>query len=212
MKLPRVILADDHTLFAEAFRALLQPSCDVVATVSDGRALVRTALSLAPDLVLVDLAMPVLNGLEAMRRFRLKNRVIKTIFLTMNGNPDIAAEALQAGAFGFLLKTSAASELLQAIPKVLKGERYITLSVAQAMEEAFIRNATPRQSTRTPTSRQYEVIQLLAEGKAMKEVAASLNITERTVAFHKYGVMRKLGLKTTADLIRYVVKNGIVSA
>jgi len=210
MTLPRVILADDHTMVMEAFRKLLEPSYKVIDIVADGRALVRAALAQKPDLLLVDVGMPLLNGLEASRQLKEKNQSIKIIFLTMNDDPDIAEEAMRTGAFGFLLKTSAPSELLHAIQEALKGRRYVTPLIARAMEEAFIRHPGPKRKDKVPTPRQYEVIQLLAEGKAMKEAADILNITERTVAFHKYRAMEELGLRTSADLIQYAVKNRIV--
>lgn len=212
MKLPRVILADDHTILAEAFRFLLQESYEIVATVADGRALVQAALSLHPDLIVVDIGMPLLNGLEASRQLRVKNSSIKTIFVTMNEDPDVAEEAMRAGASGYLLKTSAATELLHALQDAQKGKRYITPRIARAMEDSFIRRPGPKKTEKAPTPRQYEVIQLLAEGKAMKEAAQILNITERTIAFHKYRAMEELGLKTSADLIQYALKNRIIAA
>jgi DNA-binding NarL/FixJ family response regulator len=210
MKLPRVIVADDHTIVIEAFRKLLEPHCNVVATATDGRELLVAALSLNPDLILADIAMPFLNGLEAVRQLRAKNTGTKIVFLTMNDDPDVAGEAMRTGASGYLLKTSTTTELLYAIQRALKGKPYVTPRIAQAMEEAFVRG--PRKNVKLPTPRQREVIQLLAEGKGMKEAADILNITTRTVAFHKYGAMEELGLKTSADLIQYAVRAHIVAA
>lgn len=212
MKLPRVILADDHTVLTEALRAFLQSSCEIVATASDGRELVRAALSLNPDLVVIDVAMPPLNGLDAARQLREKNPEIKIIFLTMNEDPDIANEAMHLGSSGFLLKSSAGSELLHAIQQALKGKRYVSERIMRAMEESFIRGNGPRAQGKAPTPREREVIQLLAEGKPMKEVAHILNVSERTVAFHKYRAMERLRLKSTAELIQYAVKTGMVAA
>jgi len=212
MKLPRVILADDHTLLLEAFRKLLEPRFDVVRTVSDGRALVESALALLPDVVLVDVAMPILNGLDAGRQIRAKLPGIKLIYLTMNEDPDLAMEAMRVGASGYLLKYSSATELFQAIALVLKGKRYVTPSIARGMKEADIRDPRPNVQRKTLTPRQREVAQLLAEGKSMKEAAAVLKVTPRTVAFHKYQMMDDLGLKTTADLIRYAIKNRVTAA
>jgi DNA-binding NarL/FixJ family response regulator len=210
MKHPRVILADDHTIVIEAFRKLLEPYCDVVATATDGRKLLAAALSLNPDVILVDVAMPLLNGLEAARQVRARNAGTKIVFLTMNDDPDIAVEAMQTGASGYLLKTSTGSELLYAIQQALRNKRYVTPRIERAMEESLVRG--PRKNGKAPTPRQREVIQLLAEGKGMKEVADIMNITSRTVAFHKYRAMEDLGLKTSADLIQYAVKTQIVAA
>jgi DNA-binding NarL/FixJ family response regulator len=210
MKFPRVILADDHTIVREAFRKLLELHCEVVASVVDERALLEAAFSLDPDLILVDVAMPLLNGLEAARRLRVEHPRTKIVFLTMNDDPDIALEAMRVGASGYLLKTSVASELFHAIHEVFRGRSYVTPGIAQGMEESFARG--PRKNGKIPTARQREVIQLLAEGKAMKEVADIMNITSRTVAFHKYRAMEDLGFKTTADLIQYAVRTQIVAA
>jgi len=210
MKLPRVILADDHTLVAEALRQLIAPHFDVVATVADGRALLSTALSLKPDVVVVDVAMPLLNGLEACRQLKAKMPGVKLVFLTMNEDPELAVEAMKMGASGYVLKKSAASELLRAIEAALRGKSHITSQIARGMQESFIRNPQGRSQPGSLTPRQREVVQLLAEGKSMKEAAALLSITPRTVAFHKYRVMQELGLKTTADLVQFAVKSRIV--
>jgi DNA-binding NarL/FixJ family response regulator len=210
MKFPRVLIADDHALVLEAIRTLLEPQCEVVATVTDGRALVESAVMLKPDVVLIDIAMPLLNGLEAVRQLKAKMPGVKLVCLTMNEDSEIGAEAMRAGASGYLLKKSAASELFHAIQEVLKGRSYITPEIARGMQETFIRD--PRQVTRRTvlTSRQREVTQLLAEGKSLKEAAHLLNVTPRTVAFHKYQIMAEMKLKSTADLVRFAIKNGIV--
>jgi DNA-binding NarL/FixJ family response regulator len=210
MKLPRILIADDHRLVLEAIRKLLEPQCEIVATVTDGRALVESVAMLQPDIVLIDIAMPLLNGLEAVRQLKTKVPRVKLICLTMNEDSEIAAEAIRAGASGYLLKQSAASELFHAIQEVLRGRSYITPEIARVMQEMFIRD--PSQVTRRTvlTSRQREVTQLLAEGKSLKEAAHVLNVTPRTVAFHKYQIMAEMKLKSTADLIRFAIKNGIV--
>jgi DNA-binding NarL/FixJ family response regulator len=210
MKFPRILIADDHALVLEAIRKLLEPRCDVVATVTDGRALVESALMLKPDVVLIDIAMPLLNGLEAVRQLKAKAPGLKLICLTMNEDSDLGAEAMRAGASGYLLKKSAASELFYAIQEVLIGRSYVTPEIASGMQESFVRDPRPVARRRTLTSRQREVTQLLAEGKSLKEAASVLNVTPRTVAFHKYQIMAEMNLKSTADLVRFAMKNSIV--
>jgi DNA-binding NarL/FixJ family response regulator len=210
MKLPRLVLADDHTIIVEAFRKLLESHADVVGTVSDGRALLESVPQLKPDLVVVDIGMPLMNGLEAVLRLKEIMPAVKVIFLTMNEDPDLAIEAMRCGASGYLLKSSAASELINAIRTALKGRSYVTPQIARGMQKAFINDPRPRARAKTLTPRQREVVQLLAEGKSMKEVASVLNVTPRTVAFHKYRVMEELGLATTADLIQFAIKSRIV--
>jgi DNA-binding NarL/FixJ family response regulator len=210
MKLPRVILADDHKILVEAFRKLLEPHYEIVATVADGRALLDAAGALKPDVILLDIGMPLLNGLEAARQLKTKLPTVKLIFLTMHEDPDLAVEAMRAGASGFLLKTSASSELLHAIQEALKGKTYITPQISKGMESSFIRDPRGRQRPKSLTPRQCEVVQLLAEGKSMKEIADLLHVTPRTVAFHKYRTMEELALKSTAELIQFAIKNHIV--
>ena len=210
MKLPRVILADDHTLIAEALHQLIAPQFDVVATVADGRALLEFAASLKPDVVVVDIAMPLLNGLEAGRQIKQKMPGVKFIFLTMNEDPELAVEAMGLGASGYVLKTSVALELLQAMQAALRGKFYVTPQIARGMQESFVRNPQGGNHHKSLTPRQGEVAQLLAEGKSMKEAANILQVAPRTVAFHKYRIMQDLGLKTNADLIRFAIKNRIV--
>jgi DNA-binding NarL/FixJ family response regulator len=212
MKLPRAILADDHKILAEAFRKLLEPHCDIVATVSDGRALLNVAATLKPDLIVLDIGMPLLNGLEAGRQLKKKMPAVKLIFLTMHQDPDLAVEAMHSGASGYLLKTSAPSELLHAIQEALKGRSYITPEIARGMEKSFIRDPNGRTQPKSLTPRQREVVQLLAEGKSMKETADVLNVTPRTVAFHEYRTMERLALKSTAELFQFAIKNHIVVA
>jgi DNA-binding NarL/FixJ family response regulator len=209
MKLPRVILADDHTLVAEALHQLIAPHFDVVAKVADGRALVDAALSLKPDAAVVDVAMPLLNGLEACRQLKAKMPGLKLIFLTMNEDPELAVEAIRAGASGYVLKKSAGSELLEAIRAALRGKSHITEQIARGIEDSFIRNPNGKAHPKSLTPRQREVVQLLGEGKSMKEAATALSVTPRTVAFHKYRVMQELGFKTNADLVQFAMKRQV---
>jgi DNA-binding NarL/FixJ family response regulator len=210
MKPPRVILADDHRIVAEALSQLVAPYFNVVATVADGHALIEAALSLKPDVAVVDVAMPLLNGLEAGRQLKTKMPGLKLIFLTMNEDPELAAEAISIGASGYVLKTCAGSELLQAIRAVLRGKSHITRQIARAMRGSFIHNSRGKGHCKSLTLRQREVVQLLAEGKSMKEAANVLSVTERTVAFHKYRAMRRLRVETNADLIQFAVRDHIV--
>jgi DNA-binding NarL/FixJ family response regulator len=210
MKLPRAILADDHSLVAEALCGLVAQSFDVVATVADGHNLVASAVALKPDIIVVDIAMPLLNGLDACRQLKQKIPCVKFVFLTMNEDPELAVEAMKSGASGYVLKTSAASELLQAMKMALRGQCYVTPQIARGMQQSFIRNPQGASRPRSLTARQREVVQLLAEGKSMKEAAWVLNVTPRTVAFHKYRIMQDLGFKTNADLIQFAMKSRIV--
>lgn len=203
----RVMLADDHTILVEAFRRLLEPHFEVVGTASDGRALLETARQLNPDVIVVDIGMPLMNGLEAGLRLKEQMPAVKLIFLTMKEDPALAMEAMRSGASGYLLKSSAAAELIRAIQMVVKGRTYVTPQIARGMEKSFIHTPRPRQRAKALTPRQREVVVLLAEGKSMKEVASVLNVTPRTVAFHKYRIMEELNLKTTADLIQFAIKS-----
>jgi DNA-binding NarL/FixJ family response regulator len=212
MKLPRAILADDHTLVLEAFRKLLEPTCDIVATVGDGRALLNVAPALQPDVAVIDVGMPRLNGLDAARQLRQIIPVTKLIFLTMNEDPELALEAMRSGASAYLLKNSAAAELIRSIRTALKGGRYVTPRIARGMQESFMRDPQPKNWDREITPRQREVLQLLAEGKSMKEVADILSITPRTVAFHKYRMMEDQGIRTSAELIQLGIKKHVLVA
>jgi len=209
MSRPRILLADDHTLLLDAFKALLEPEFDVVATVVDGRTLLDECARLHPDVVVLDIAMPLLNGLDAGRQLRSRRDVPKLIYLTMNPNPDLASEALQFGASGYVLKSSAATELTQAIREALKGRSYITPLIAGEVVGAL---AGSRDGKPELTARQREVLQLLAEGRSMKQAADILNVAPRTVAFHKYRMMEQLGLKTSAELIRFAVRASLVAS
>jgi len=210
VKRPRVILADDHKLVAEALRNLIASDFDVVAIASDGHELLALAEALKPDVVVVDIAMPLLNGLEAGRQLKEEMPGVKLIFLTMNEDPDLAREAMNAGASGYVLKKSAASELVDALSAAIRGKSYVTRQIARGMQESFIRDPNGRGHARSVTPRQRQVVQLLAEGKSMKEAADVLKVTPRTVAFHKYRLMQDLGLKTNAEVVQFAIKNRIV--
>jgi DNA-binding NarL/FixJ family response regulator len=210
MRLPRIIVADDHALVAEALCKLAAPCAEVVATVGDGRALIEIAMTLKPDLVMVDLAMPLLNGLDAAKELKKRLPSVKLIFLTMNEDPDLAVEAVRCGANGYLLKKSAGSELLDAIRAAMAGRVYITPKISRGMQESFIRDPQGAKRGKPITPRQREVVQLLAEGKPMKVVADILRVAPRTVAFHKYRVMQDLGLKTSAELVQFALRNKII--
>jgi DNA-binding NarL/FixJ family response regulator len=206
-----VILADDHRLLREAFAQLLAAECDVVGAVGDGRALLEAARELQPDVVVIDVAMPLLNGLDAARQLLRELPGTKVIFLTMSEDPDVAAEAFRAGASGYLLKNSAAAELLQAIREVSQGRSYVTPLATRGMVDQFLHPSGPAKKAGELSLRQREVLQLLAEGHTMKEIARILKIAPRTVAFHKYGMMEELGIKTSAELVQFAVKQHIVS-
>jgi len=210
MRRPRVVVADDHVMIAEAFEKLLSPSCDIVGKVADGRALLTAVRELRPDVVVVDISMPLLNGLTAARQIRELDPEIKLVFVTMNEDPDLAAEAFRAGASAYLLKRSAASELLTAIQQVMQHRSYVTPLVTQGMVGSLMHGGREGKDRHELTPRQREVVQLLAEGRSMKQVAAILNIAPRTVAFHKYRLMEQINVTTNAELIQYAMKHHIV--
>jgi DNA-binding NarL/FixJ family response regulator len=211
--LPRILIADDHTLVAEACKKLLEAEYEIVATVSDGRALVRAAVALRPHLIIVDVSMPLLNGLDAGQQVKEFLPSVKLVYLTMNHDADLAAEAFRRGASGFLLKTCAASELAIAVREVLKGKSYLSPMIAKDTVDFLLRQDKKLidESDRL-TERQREVLQLLAEGKCMKEVGGVLNITTRTVAFHKYRIMEVLNAKSSAELVQYAIRNHLIAA
>jgi len=207
------LIADDHTLVAEACKKLLESDYEVVATVSDGRALVRAAVELRPQLIIVDVAMPLLNGLDAGQQIKELTPAVKLVYLTMNPDADLAAEAFRRGASGYLLKTCAASELAIAVREVLKGKSYLSPMIAKDTVDFLLRQDKKMiDEADRLTERQREVLQLLAEGKCMKEVAAVLNITTRTVAFHKYRIMEVLDAKSSAELVQYAMRNHLIAA
>jgi len=211
MNRPRVLLADDHRLLREAFAQLLAPTCEVVGTVGDGHALLDAAHGLRPDVVVLDVAMPLLNGLDAARQIKRSMPDVKVVFLTVSEDPDLAAEAFRCGAAGFLLKNSAASELSLAIQEVMHGRSYVTPLATRGMVSTFLQEQEPAKKSGELSTRQREVLQLLAEGHTMKEIARILKITSRTVAFHKYSMMEELGIKSSAELVQYAVKHHVVS-
>ncbi|PYY03935.1 MAG: DNA-binding response regulator [Acidobacteria bacterium] len=211
MNKPTVLLADDHMMIAEAFRHLLEPQYHVIATVSDGRALLEAALELKPGVVVVGVGMPLLNGLSAGQQLKQRMRRTKLVYVTMNEDPDVAAEALRTGASAYLLKSSAASELLKSIHEVLRGGTYVTPKIKALIEDSFIRSNKPKTAEKKLTPRQVEVLQLLAEGKTMKEVGSVLSLTARTVAFHKYRIMDVLNFRSNAELVQFALRNNILS-
>jgi len=211
MNPPRVLLADDHRLLREAFARLLEKDCEVVGAVADGRALVTAAAELKPDIVVLDIAMPLLNGLEAARQLRRRMPDVRLIFLTVSEDPDLAAEAFRVGASAYLLKNSAASELFQAIREVAQGRSYVTPLAKKGVFNTLRVPPEPKNQKATSSPRQREVLQLLAEGHTMKQVARILKITPRTVAFHKYRMMAELGIKSNAELVQFAIKEHIVS-
>ena len=211
MKRPRVLLADDHKMLLDALKKVLEPRYEVAGAVSDGRALLQAAAKLQPDIIVLDIAMPLLNGLDAARQLSRTMPKVKLIFMTMNEDPDLVGEAFRAGASGYLLKRAAAFELTEAIDKVMKGGTYVTPSAAEGQTNISLREPKARNHVAEPTPRQREVIQLLAEGRSMKEAADVLKITKRTIAAHKYAVMELLQLKTNAELVQYAIKHRIIS-
>jgi DNA-binding NarL/FixJ family response regulator len=207
---PKVILADDHAMLLAAFEKLLAPACDVVGTFTDGRAVVEAAERLRPDVLVLDISMPVLNGMDVCRQLRPVLPRARWIFLTVNEDADCAVEAFRLGASAYLLKASAVSELFAAIQMAARGERFVTplLSRGASLEQFLKTSAAP--GANELTSRQRQVLRLLADGRAMKQVADELKVTPRTVAFHKYTLMKQLGVKTNAGLFRAAVKLGLV--
>jgi DNA-binding NarL/FixJ family response regulator len=211
MAKPRVLLADDHVLLLEACEKMLSPEFQIPAVFTDGRALLAAAPGLKPDAIVLDIGMPLLNGLDAGKELKKLIPGVRLIFLTMYPDPDLAREAIRAGASAYLLKTSAASELVKAIKEALKGRVYVTPSIARAMQDSFINNPEGKHVSKELTQRQREVLQLLAEGRPMKEAAYILDVSTRTIAFHKYRMMEQLGLKSSAELIQFAVSQHLVS-
>jgi DNA-binding NarL/FixJ family response regulator len=205
-------MADDHSLILAGLRKLVEEDCDVVGTVEDGRALVEAAQQLRPDLILLDISMPLLNGLEAARQLRSLVPDCKLIFLTMHASPTYATEAFQAGASGYLLKRSAASELGLAIASVLQGQHYLTPLLTKEVLDSVLKPSTGERGEPVSgalTARQREVLQLVAEGHGTKEIATILSVSVKTVEFHKSRIMQHLDLHTTADLTKYAIIHGI---
>jgi DNA-binding NarL/FixJ family response regulator len=205
---PKILIADDHAVFAEALRLLLEKKYDVVGTVPDGRALIGAAADLAPDVVVVDIGMPLLNGLDAARRIKEQAPKVKLVFLTMQDNPALAAAVMEMGPVGFVLKQSAGSELLKAIELVLQGKSYLAPKLRT--EDWATMKQRARQFTKGLTTRQREIVQLWAEGLSIKEIGARLNLSEKTIEFHKHHVMEAFNLKSNSELVLFALKQGLV--
>jgi DNA-binding NarL/FixJ family response regulator len=210
MSLPRVVLADDHTLVVEGFRRLLEDKCDLVGTVGDGRALLEAVSDLKPDIIILDISMPVMNGIEAARRLKDTHPEVKTVFITMHADPAYVRAAFKAGASAYLLKRSVGEELSQALRAVESGNFYVTPLVTREVIDGLLRgdDAAPSQGSEL-TARQREVLQLLAEGHSVKEIAGMLTVSPRTVEFHKAQIMDQLNLHTTVELVKYAIAQGL---
>ena len=206
----RVLIADDHRLVGELCKNLLEAEFDVVGIVTNGHDLIEAADKLEPDAIVVDIAMPMLNGLSAGKQVKATLPEVKLVYLTMNTDPELALEAFRRGASGYLLKTCAASELVIAVREVLKGDKYLCSSLRESVDYLRWEQRKMVAEADRLTQRQREVLQLLAEGKVMKEIARILGMTRRTVAFHKYRIMEVLGAKTNSELVRYAVRNQIL--
>jgi DNA-binding NarL/FixJ family response regulator len=206
----RVLLADDHRIFLEGLKGLLEPEYDLVGTVEDGRALVKEAERLCPDVIVADISMPLLNGIEAVRQIKKSAHRIKVVFLTMHPDVSFAALAFEVGASGYVIKRSASRELVTAINDAMMGKTYVTPEIAGELIQSY-KKAQPGENVfyQKLTGRQKEVLQLIAEGHSAKEIADILCISVRTVERHKYNMMQELNLKTTADLVKYAIKQGI---
>lgn len=208
---PRVVIADDHLMVMEGFRNILQSECEIVGTVDNGRSLLKVAMELKPDVILLDISMPLLNGVEAARELRRIVPDTKLVFVTMHGDATYVAGAFRAGASGYVLKRCASEELVSAIREVLRGRKYITPLVRKdVMGNSSGYPSLSGDLSGELTDRQREVLQLVAEGHPVKEIAAILKISSKTVAFHKSNVMRRLGIHSTAELTRYAVEHGII--
>ena len=211
MTKPRLLIADDHKIFAEGLKRLLNADFDIAGVVEDGRELVAAAEKLRPDVIVADISMPMLNGIEAVRQIKKVHPEIKVVFLTMHPDVAYAVNAFETGASGYVLKNSAPDELITAIREGLKGRTYVTPLIAGKLLHSYQSGARSGADTVLSLSlRQREVLQLLAEGRSAKEIAAILNISTKTVEYHKYRMMDDLGIKTAAELTRYAVKQGIV--
>ncbi|MGA9965938.1 MAG: response regulator transcription factor [Terriglobales bacterium] len=207
---PRVLIADDHSIVAAGLRLVLEKSCDVIGIIPDGRQLLIEAPKLKPDVIVLDIGMPFLNGLDAAERLKPLLPDVKFVFLTMMDDRNLAAAALNLGAVGYVLKGSVVSELLKAVSEVLQGKSYVTPRLRA--ENWAAREARAQQRSKDLTPRQKDVLQLLAEGRRTKEIADILNVSERTVMFHKYHIMQSFNLKSNADLVLLAIKHHLISA
>ena len=207
---PRVLIADDHSIVAEGLRSLLEKSYDVIGVVQDGRQLLVEARALKPDVIVLDIGMPLLNGLDAGEQLKASLPAAKFVFLTMKDDANLAAAALRLGPVGYVLKSAGASELLKAVSEVLRGRSYVTAKLRA--ENWAVRDARARQFSKGLTPRQQEVLQLLAEGRPMKEVADILKVSEKTVMFHKYHIMRAFNLRNNAELVLFALNRHLISS
>ena len=212
MQRTRVILADDHVLILGALKSLLEPEFEIVGTFADGHTLVEEAPKLKPNVIVLDIGMPIMNGLSAGQRLKQSMPAVKLIYLTMNQEREMAAEVFRLGANGYLLKNSAVSELVKCIRTVLRGESYVTPLMTEDVIGSPVNHFKNLKSTCHLTLRQKEVLQLLAEGRSMKEAAYILNVSPRTVAFHKYTMMEHLNLKSSAELVHFAVNSQLLAA
>ena len=203
----RLLIADDHTLLAEACKHLLEPEFDVVGIADNGRALLQLASELKPEIVILDIAMPQLNGLDAGKQIKHLLPATKLVFLTMNMSPEVAAEAFRRGASAYVVKSSAASDLVRAIRRALRSESYLSPDITKETVDFLLRSGTSQSLEKRLTPRQNEILHLLAEGMSMKAIAAVLNLKPGTVAFHKYKMMERLGLKSNAELLQYAIRH-----
>ena len=208
MKKKRILLADDHQFITDSLISILGQAYEIAGVVDNGKALVKEAIKLSPDVLIVDISMPELNGLDAVRQLKKEGVTAKVIFLTMHPDVIYATNALAAGALGYVLKHSAQSELMQAVETVLLGKTFVTEKLSKELESMPHSRRNP---IRKLTPRQREVLQLLAEGKSAKEIAQTLFISPRTVEFHKYRIMKELGASTTADLIQVSIRHGLIT-
>jgi DNA-binding NarL/FixJ family response regulator len=206
---PRLLIADDHALFAEALRVYLEKTYHIVGIVRDGPALVAEVVRVRPDVIVVDVGMPILNGLDAARRIKSQAPNTKFVFLTMHDDPNLAAAAMELGPIGFVLKHSTGQELLKALDHVMHGKPYLTPSLRA--EDWFATKARARQFSKQLTARQTEILQLFAEGRSMKEIASVLNLSEKTVQFHKHNIQESFNLRNNADLVLFALKKGLIS-
>jgi DNA-binding NarL/FixJ family response regulator len=210
MNRPRILLADDHTMFAQGLESLLEDEFELVGSVRDGQALVEAALKLDPDVIVVDISMPVLNGFDAIRQLKKEGLSSKIVFLTMHADVRLVAEAFRCGGMGYVLKQSAGDDLISSIKGVLAGNRYVTPLIAEEWAND-LNKQSGEVHKRTLTPRQREVLKLVIEGCTMKEIANQLGISTRTAESHKYEMMEGLGVQNTADLIQYAIKLGLTS-
>ncbi len=209
---PRVLIADDHTLMLDGYRLMLEPEFEMVGSAEDGQALLKAARTLKPDIIVLDISMPLLNGIDAAHQLSKLLPSAKLIFVTMHADADYVTEAFRAGASGYLLKRAAASELLTAIREVIKGHQYVSPLVTRNALDSWMTSTHAGKLSGNLTARQREILQLVAEGHSRKEIAGILNISVKTVEFHKATLMRELNLKTTADFTRYAMEHGMITA